>query len=113
MGTLINILIISIFCNGVYLVTRPGMILFFVHNWYLEACKGFIRSDNETVEFMYRTFPTVPRFFYKPLFGCLPCMASIWGTIGYFALGNELNWEFPLIIICVACVNRVINQIYE
>jgi hypothetical protein len=112
MKILINILIISIFCNGIYLITRPGMILFFIHDWYLDLCKGFIRSDGDT-EFIYRTFPIIPRFFYKPLFGCLPCMASIWGSVGYFVLGNSLNWEYPIVIICVACVNRIVNQIYE
>jgi hypothetical protein len=107
-----TIIIISLFCNGIYLITRQGMILFFIHEWYLEVSKGFIRADGET-EWMYRTFPTVPRFFYNPLFGCLPCMASIWGTLAYFGLGNSFNWEYPIVIVAVACVNRVINGIYE
>jgi hypothetical protein len=112
MRLLTNILIISLFCNGVYLITRPKMLLFFIHDKYLDICKGFIRADGET-EWIYRSFPTVPRFFYKPLFGCLPCMASIWGTIGYFGLGNSFNWEFPIVIVTVACVNLIINRIYE
>jgi hypothetical protein len=106
-----TIIIISLFCNGIYLATREGMILYFFHDKYLDIAKGFIRADGE-VEWIYKQ-PTILRFFYKPLFGCLPCMASIWGTVAYFGLGNSFNWVFPIVIISVACMNRVINSIYE
>jgi hypothetical protein len=106
-----TIIIISLFCNGIYLTTRQGMILFFLHNWYLEVSKGFFRSDGE-IEWIYKQ-PTILKFFYKPLFGCLPCMASIWGTVAYYGLGNALNWEYPIIIISCVFVNIFINTIYE
>jgi hypothetical protein len=108
-----QIILISLFCNGWYLITRQGMIFFFLHRWYVEASKGFFRADGE-VEWMYRTAPALPRFIYKPLFGCLPCMASIWGSTGYVMLNgfnDFVNYIFT--IVCVACLNLIIKNIYE
>jgi hypothetical protein len=108
-----QIILISIFCNGWYLITRQGMILFFLHNWYLELFKGFIRADGD-VEWMYKTSPEIPRFFYKPLFGCVTCMASIWGSIGYLILnGFDDIVKYIFTIVCVACLNVIIKNIYE
>lgn len=111
MKILTDILIISLFCNGVYLTTRQNMIFYFLHDWYLELSEGLLKSDGE-IQWLSGG-RRVLRFIYKPLFGCLPCMASIWGSVGYFCLGNSLNWQYPVIIIAVVCVNRIINQLYE
>lgn len=111
MKTLIDILIISLFCNGIYIVTRYGMILFFIRDFYARLANGVIKSDDE-VSWMLCHKPVL-RFFYKPLFGCLPCMASIWGTVGYFCLGNLLSFEYPVIIIAVACMNKIVSHFYE
>jgi hypothetical protein len=106
-----TIIIISLFCNGIYLATREGMILYFLHDKYLDKAKGFFRSDGE-IEWIYKG-NTLLKFIYKPLFGCLPCMASIWGTVAYFGLGNSFNWDYPIIIIGCVCVNKLIQVIYE
>ena len=43
-------------CNGLYLATRPGMVLDFVDQWAM-AYAGKL---------------------YNPICGCITCMASIW-----------------------------------
>lgn len=41
----------------------------------------------------------LPTWIYKPLYGCPPCMASIWGIIGWFVLGGGLSlWIIPSIL---------------
>lgn len=119
MKILTDILIISLFCNGWNLITSDGMVLFFIRKGYLSLASAIQRSDGEIVWDCYynplwsRFYRSILKFFYKPLFGCLPCMSSIWGTLVYFGLGNDLNLIYPIVIISAAGVNLLIHKIYE
>jgi hypothetical protein len=113
MSALITIVIISIFCNGIYIITRQGLLLGFIHEWYLSKAGGYFRADGEM---QWNTCPHKPnpilKFIYKPLFGCLPCMASIWGSVAYWSICDSVAF-YPIAIISAACVNLIINQIYD
>lgn len=89
MITLIEIFIISLFCNGLYKVTESGYLLDFVDKWAKKV---------------------MPDWLYTPFLGCPYCMASLWGSVIYWAL--EYSW-FGMVtrgtiicwpIVCVACV---------
>lgn len=41
----------------------------------------------------------------KPLFNCLTCMCSIWGTVFYFGCGGSLNFHWPLFVFAVGALN--------
>jgi hypothetical protein len=103
MSILINILIISLFCNGWYLICDRGMVLFPIHQAYLS-----IYSDIHPDKIIHR----VLAFLYKPLFGCVTCMASIWGSLVYWTISDNLIL-WPITIIGAACGNILINSIYE
>lgn len=54
----------------------------------------------------------------KPLFQCLPCMASFWGTIvfvAYNANNSDTTFiQYVTFIVCLSGVNRLVEKyIYE
>lgn len=105
MTYLIQILLISLFCNGLFKSADEGMIL----NPIKESIWRFI-VKNELKD-----------WWYWPLIGCPYCMASIWGSIIYWvvnlyvwpASGIKLFAMWP--IICVACVftNGLLYELLE
>jgi len=119
----LTILILSIFCNGVYLIVNFGNVLDPIRKWYIDISAGIENADGRinwthNINFKYDHPKKV--FFYKPLFGCVVCMASIWGTIGYWTIqlaNHSINIKslalWPIIIICVACGNLLVNRLYE
>ena len=111
-GLLILIVLISLFCNGIYLLFNFGNVFDFVRLWYISICGGIQRSDGNIIW----NKNSILVFIYKPLFGCITCMASIWGTIVYFTLGAIVHQPiilYPITIVCCACMNLLINRIYE
>jgi hypothetical protein len=113
MKIILDIIIISIFCNGWYLITRQGMLFFFLHDWYLWMCNGFIMANGET-EFIYPDQRQFQRFFYSPLFGCVTCMASIYGTIIYLILNDfSISWLWPITIIASSYMNLLLNRLLD
>lgn len=59
-----------------------------------------------------------PEWIKKPLFQCLPCMASVWGTIVFIAFyQNDADISFIKYIVYIYClsgVNRLVEKyIYE
>jgi hypothetical protein len=100
---MIDIIIISLFCNGWYLITRDGLILDPVRRFYLDLC-GVIEQSNGEIKWE----KGFHKFLYQPVFGCIICMASIPGSIAYWTINeftedNLIQW--PIYIICVAFVN--------
>ncbi|HWB64863.1 MAG TPA: hypothetical protein VG603_15205 [Chitinophagales bacterium] len=94
------IVIISLFCNGLYIITRPGMIF------------GFVSYRLELLALKYYWFT----FAYKPLLGCIKCMASVWGiAISFLVLspGWYMLWYVPVACICASATNTIIYQMYE
>jgi len=69
----------SLACLGVHCLTREGMIL--------EKVANYIR--------LY-----IGEFWCKPLFDCPPCMASVWGLLGWFYLTPSLAIVPYLLVLC-------------
>jgi hypothetical protein len=89
MSTIIEMLIISAFCIGLYLTGEEGMIFHRIKLW-LE------NKINEAI------FPAI--------WGCAYCMASFWGSIIYWSLELSL-WPHVTLatwvcwpVVCVGCV---------
>lgn len=56
----------------------------------------------------------VLRWLYKPVFGCVVCMASVWGTLAYLIIRQGLiSVDYPLIIVCAAFMNLFVYSLLE
>lgn len=55
-----------------------------------------------------RYLRTLPRWASKPVYHCLTCMASVWGSIYFFTYGDLSVWQWPLFILAVAGVNTAV-----
>lgn len=95
MELLINILLISLFCNGLKKSTDEDMILSSVHDrfytWAIENWKW-------------------RKFLYSPTLGCVYCFASFWGIIIHITL-MQVYWgetiritTITAPIVCVSCI---------
>jgi hypothetical protein len=89
---MIDIIIISLFCNGINLIMSDGFIL------------------NPIKLYADRNCPKWLRWLYTPIFGCVVCMASFWGSIGYVLI-HPIGKDYPVIIVCVAFLNLFTNQL--
>jgi hypothetical protein len=107
MRILIDILIISLFCNGWYLITN-GLLLDPLRKFYIELGGGIEYSNGD----VYWMKGRILKFFYKPLFGCVTCMASIPGSIVYWTIDNSLIY-YPIVIIGASCTNLLIHKLYD
>jgi len=85
MNHLVNILLISMFCVGWCRLLKPEMLL-------------------ENLSYIIELFP---RWINKPLGLCVPCSASVIGTIGYFLLilsgftSYNIFWHLVYMVSCV------------
>lgn len=79
----------SLICLGVHVVTRDGMLFGHVAD-YIRHYIG--------------EFPS------KPLFDCPPCMASVWGIIGWFYFIPDIALIPYILTLCG--VNALVNKIY-
>ena len=69
----------SLCCLGVHCLTREDMLF--------EKAANYIRHY-------------VGEFWSKPLFDCPPCMASVWGLIGWFYFEPNIAMIPYLLILC-------------
>lgn len=102
---MIDIIVISLFCNGWNLITHDGLILDPLRKLYLNIC-GAIEYNNGDIEWE----KPIHKFFYQPVFGCIICMSSVIGSVGYWTLRdfNAYNIKvYPIYIICVAFTNYI------
>lgn len=78
---------------GLYAAMGQGMIL--------EWLRGFLEfiTDNKVL-----------RYIRPALYECPICMASIWGTVVWLVLGNELGMHWVLYVFGVAGFNYAILQ---
>ena len=102
---LILILIInSLICLGVHVVTRDGMLFAFVE----EAANSFLWKIHDMF------WPCKPNtwssYLLKPLFNCPPCMASVWGIAGWFYFAPDLHLIPYLLVLCG--LNALISKLY-
>ncbi len=113
MKLILDILTISIFCNGWYLITHDGMLFDGFRKKYLSLFGAVEYSDGRiNWELTY----VLPRFIYKPLFGCIICMASIPGSICYWVI-NAPTYEnltlWPIACICASVGNYIVYLIIK
>jgi hypothetical protein len=83
------ILLNSLICLGVHVLTRDGMLF--------ENIANLVRDN-------------ISEFWCKPLFDCPPCMASVWGLLGWFYLTPSLAIVPYLLVLCG--VNALISKLY-
>lgn len=117
---LITISLMSIFCNGWYMITRNGMILDSVRKLFLAIAGGYDRSDGGIEWDEYKEFHLVliPRYIYKPLFGCIICMSSIPGSVAYwvacsFQFTNQNLIQWPIACVCASFMNYFLFTLIE
>jgi hypothetical protein len=79
----------SLACLGVQCLTREGMLMYKVAD-YISSKVG--------------------EFICKPLFDCPPCMASVWGLLGWFYLEPGLAILPYMLVLCG--VNALISKLY-
>ncbi len=113
------IILISLFCNGIYLLFNFGNVFDFIRRWYIDIAGG-IQNNSGAINWTMNIGGTPVHknkiFLYKPLFGCITCMSSIWGSIAYWTIMPFTLYSltmYPMIIVCSACVNLLINRLYE
>lgn len=80
--TLAHMVLCAFAIIGLHTATDEGMILYAPTEWL---------------------FKRIPRWAFKPLFGCPPCMASFWGTLGFVAL-EPITLDLPTLCVWVAYV---------
>ncbi len=108
---ILTITIMTLFCNGWYLITHDGMIIDPFRKWFLTLIGGWDRNDGGVEWDEYSGFKLIliARFFYKPLFGCIICMSSIPGSVAYWLIVmNTSNISFiywPIACICCSFTN--------
>lgn len=81
---------------GLYAAMGEGMIL--------EWLRGF---------FQFITDHKVLRYIRPALYECPICMASIWGTVVWLVLGNELGSQWVLYVFGVAGFNYAVLQLRD
>lgn len=79
----------SLACLGVHCLTRDGMLF-------------------EPIALSIRHY--IGEFWSKPLFDCPPCMASVWGIIGWFYFAPELHLIPYLLVLCG--INSLMTKLY-
>lgn len=94
MNILIEILILALFCNGLYIASEDHMILERPNRWMEKS---------------------LPLWIYKPVLGCIYCMASIWGVVVYFVVNGTTTdlYHLPILIICGCFANGLVRTIYD
>lgn len=100
LNLLFEILFISLFCNGLALISSEGYVLYGFKSWM-----------NETFHEEHKL-----RFIYNPVIGCVVCYASFWGSIIYWILAQPTLFSliiWPFVITAVSSVNLFIyNKIH-
>lgn len=80
----------ALWCLGVYCVLSPNYLL------------GWLGDSMREV---------LPRWMAKPMFDCLPCMASIHGTLIHFISGGDVFTWIPFVI-CLSGLNYFLTMFF-
>lgn len=96
MGNLETLVFVSLFVAGTYASLLEGMILYPLRNKLEKA----------------------PTFFHKPLFDCVWCMASTWGTIAFLALtltglSDAPIWSLPIYLPAIAATSAILDRLTD
>lgn len=96
MDALDTLVFISLFVAGTYASLLEGMILYPVRLFLSKA----------------------PKWAHKPLFDCVWCMASTWGSIAFAALQiTDMTavdwWTLPIFLPAIAATSAIFDRITE
>jgi hypothetical protein len=84
-----KVILISLFCTGLHIAFSQGNALSFIRVWVANKLDHLLGKKWSL-------------YVQKPIWGCLPCMASVYGLL----LGG-----FNLLIICAVCgLNVIIDR---
>ncbi len=86
-----GLVILGLWCSALRIATESGMIL------------------ERVCDYAER----LPKWLFKPLIGCVFCMASIHGTVLYFTYFNIGLIYWPLFCICGIAVNGFVYFLIE
>ena len=116
---LLTIVIISLYCNGVYYLVNKqyGNLLSFIDEWYEKGRK----RKHDKIKARYKAegiegIPHPPKYYdsiIKPIWGCIYCMPSFWTLVIYPLLHNvnmKSAIEIPIIMICCIAMNVLIYK---
>lgn len=121
-----QIIIISLFCCGLFVTGEPDMIF----HWLKERVKRWLSYNEKEPRIaegkggsnIFINHPvTRVRAIFQPIWGCVLCMASLWGTIGFILLNYQwfdLNlwdviltrWIITIFAVCIT--NGIIWNVY-
>lgn len=90
-----ELLILALWCKAIDLATRDGMILHGVDRW-----AGHV----------------LPEWLYKPVIGCVYCMASVHGTLIHLFFWRVFGADlalWPVVCVCGIAVNGLVSETYE
>ena len=112
------ILLTSLVCFGVFVSTHEPYVLSGVRHFIGgRILNGNFRMETSSVgeieETWYEFDSAIKTFIWKPLLGCLPCMASFWGTIIYslfVGFSFEALYQLPILILSASGLNYVFNR---
>lgn len=82
-------IIASLFCVGMYVLYQPGMILGKLPDYFSKALNNWTPERADLIVKLR-----------KPLFDCLPCMSSVYGSIYYFTARSDTNYLIFLVTVC-------------
>lgn len=77
-----KLFLISAFCVGWKVLTSEGMRLHPLAKWFKRMVEGRPPGPSEP----RRKWKKRGEWIYKPVFGCVMCYASFWGSIVYWVL---------------------------
>lgn len=106
---LVELLIASAWCLGFWNVFNEGMILHSVDRW----AAGYEKKlENPNGKKWTETIPGhLPAWLYKPLMGCVICMASIHGSF-FYVVFIGLDWQLLLFVVCLSGLNFFAVQFF-
>jgi hypothetical protein len=94
---LFEILFISLFCNGLALISSEGYLLSGFKEWLNSA----IPEESKL------------RFIYNPIIGCVVCYASFWGSVIYWILYSPTLLSlalWPFVVTASSALNLFIYK---
>ena len=113
---MIDLLVILIF-NSLYCFGFWNACLYsYSNDTYSNQLSSFTKHYEKGVLWFVEKWAK-DKWFYKPLCGCLPCMASVHSIIPYWSfmyVGDAVNWNalilYPIYIVALSGLNYLIER---
>lgn len=85
------------------ILIKSALIIVFIHVSFMEGM--FLYKFREWLE-----WDELPGYIKKPLYDCLTCMTSIWGTILWFGFGGGFEVGFFLYILLLGGILALVDN---